>query len=114
MRFVLLSAVLFLPAAAWPEPPTDAQLAEAIKQLGDRNFAARERAMKLLWNAGDAAEKHLREAANSSDPEVVRRTRVLLDRIAYRIEPDTPNDVIRLMERFRAAAGVPSEQSLDR
>jgi tetratricopeptide (TPR) repeat protein len=112
MRFALLIAVSLVAAAVRAESPTDAQIAEAIKQLGDRNFAARERAMKLLWNAGGSAEKQLREAANSSDPEIVRRARVLLDRIAYRIDPDTPNEVVRLMERFRAAAGVPSEQSL--
>ena len=105
-----IAALLFVPACR-ADAPTEQQIREAIEQLGDSRFAVRERATKFLWNAGEAAGKHLAEAANSSDPEVVRRARILLDRIAYRVDPNTPRDVVELMEKFRAAAGIPSEQS---
>lgn len=105
-----VAAILFIPASR-ADAPTERQIRDAIGQLGDSRFAVRERAMKFLWSAGEAAEKPLAEAANSSDPEVVRRARVLLDRIAYRVDPDTPRDVVALMEKFRSAAGVPSDQS---
>jgi tetratricopeptide (TPR) repeat protein len=105
-----IAAILIIPASR-ADAPTERQIRDAIEQLGDSRFAVRERAMKLLWNAGEAAEKPLAEAANSSDPEVVRRARILLDRIAYRVDPETPRDVVALMEKFRSSTGVPSEQS---
>src|SRR5262249_47537509 len=93
------------------KPPSVEQIREAVKQLGDERFAVRQKAMKLLWAAGPAAEKELREAANSGDPEVARQARTLLERIAYRIEPGTPPEVVTLVQRFRNAQGVTSEQS---
>ncbi len=105
-----LVALWALPALR-AEPPTDQQIRDAIEELGALRFAVRERAMRFLWKAGEAAEKPLAEAANSSDPEVVRRARILLERFAYKVEPNTPRDVIDLMQKFRSADGVVSEQS---
>src|SRR5437867_3411922 len=86
--------LLAVPAAA--APPTEAEIKAAIQQLGDERFAVREKAMKALWQAGPAAEALLREALTNPDPEVVKRVRTLLDRILYRIEPDTPPEIVSM------------------
>src|ERR1700751_525254 len=94
-------------SAAPPTPPTDEQIRAAIKQLGDDQFLVREQAMQLLWNAGPKAEAALREASNHPDPETARRVRILIDRIAYRIEPNTPAEVVALMQKYKN--GSPQE-----
>ncbi|MFL5340702.1 MAG: hypothetical protein ACJ8F7_11175 [Gemmataceae bacterium] len=96
-------------AAGVAAPPTDEEIRQAVQRLGEAKFAERERATKLLWAAGPTAEKYLREVADSPDPEVKRRARMLLDRIAYRIDPGTPPEVITLMQRYRT--GTPEEQA---
>ena len=96
-------------AAPPSEPPTDDEIRQAVERLGHEKFSERERATKLLWAAGPAAEKALRAVADSTDPEVKRRARLLLDRIAFRIEPDAPPDVIAQMQRYRN--GAPEEQA---
>ena len=103
----LLSLLMCL--AGHGAPPSEAEIRQAVQRLGDPKFAERERATKLLWAAGPAAEKALREVVDNSDPEVKRRARLLLDRILYRVDPGTPPEVIALMERYRA--GTPEEQS---
>ena len=102
-RFGCLSACLFFCAAGIAAPPTDDEIRAAIKQLGHEKFAERERATKLLWSAGPAAEKALHEAIDDPEPEVRRRVRILYDRIMYRIEPGTPPEIIALMERYKVA-----------
>ncbi len=111
---VLLAGVALLVGSrvtAQPAKPTDEEIRKAVRDLSDARFAVRQRALKLLQHAGDAAEKPLREAANSGDPEVVRQARMLLDRILYRVDPDTPQAIIDLMNRFREADGAPTEQA---
>ena len=81
------------------ESPTDDEIRQAVERLGHEKFSERERATKLLWSAGPAAEKALRAVADSTDPEVKRRARLLLDRIAFRIEPDAPFEAIAQMQR---------------
>src|SRR5262249_22553624 len=113
MRTIFVTAALLVaaPVFAQPAKPTDDEIRRAVKDLGDERFAVRQRALKLLIHAGDAAEKPLREAANSRDPEVTRQARMLLDRIVYRVEPGTPQAVVDLMNRFRQADGVAAEQA---
>ena len=55
----------FVPAAA-----TEQEIAQAIRQLGDNEFAVREQASQFLWKAGKAAEPALKEALKSTDPEI--------------------------------------------
>lgn len=102
-RLIAVVVVSF-PMIAIAAPPSKEDLRRAVKQLGDENFASREKAMRLLWNAGVAAEPFLKEALNSADPEVARRARTLLDRIIYRIDPGTPAEIVTLVERYRNGA----------
>jgi predicted Zn-dependent protease len=98
-----LFAVALLAAEQPKTPPTKQQIAQWIKDLGDDDFDKREEASKKLWNAGPAAEAALVEAAKSKDEEVRRRTREILDKFKYGIYPDTPKNVVDLLNAYRAA-----------
>src|SRR5262245_37174600 len=105
----LAAALILFAVPALAAPPTDAEIKAAIKQLGDERFAVREKATKFLWQAGPAAEDLLREALSNPDPEVVKRVRTLLDRILYRIEPDTPAEIVAMMQKYKV--GTVDEQA---
>jgi len=87
-----------LPAGA-PTPSTES-VAEDIGRLGDESFKVREEAMRKLWAMGSSISPQLREALKSSDPEVIKRARFVLRRIDFEIGPDTPPDVIELVDKF--------------
>ncbi len=80
---------------------TPEEIARAVEQLGDDSFAVRERASKLLWQAGRAAEPALAQAAKSRDPEVAARARRILHSFRWGIYPDTPEEIVRLISQFR-------------
>ncbi len=83
------------------QPPTTEQIAVAIEQLGDERFAVREEATKFLWRAGHVAKSALERAANSEDREVSYRAGHILDRFRLGIFPDTPPEVIALINQYR-------------
>ncbi len=99
---------MLLSCAAWAEAPTDASgdtpaagIEEAIRDLGDDDFGVRQRATHSLWQAGESAEPALREAMQSTDPEVASRARWILDRLRFGLLPDTPHQLVGLIEQFR-------------
>jgi tetratricopeptide (TPR) repeat protein len=89
--------------AAPPPRPTAADIARWIKELGDNDFATREKASRKLWAAGEAAEDALRVAAASDDPEVKRRAGDILEKFKWGIYPDTPKEVLNLIIGYQAA-----------
>ncbi|MBI3830387.1 MAG: hypothetical protein HY291_12775 [Planctomycetes bacterium] len=69
----LCTLLCMRPAAAEepkPAAPTDAQIKEWIKQLGDAEFQKRNDARAALLKAGKAAIADLKAAQESTDPEV--------------------------------------------
>jgi tetratricopeptide (TPR) repeat protein len=82
-------------------PPTQAEIDKAASELGDKRFAVREKASKLLWEAGVAAEPALRKALQSGDAETVRRAQGLLDKFEWGIYPDTPAEIVTLISQFK-------------
>jgi tetratricopeptide (TPR) repeat protein len=107
----LLSAVA--PAHAAPAPkPTPEDIARWIRELGDNDFATREKASRKLWTAGDVAEAAVRQAANSDDPEVKRRASDILEKFRWGIYPDTPKDVLNLIISYQAAMAAPEKINL--
>ena len=82
-------------------PPSQDDIDRAVRQLGDDDFQVREQATRFLWSAGKAAEPALRGALKSGDPEVARRARTLLDRFQWGIYPDTPPEIVALVDRYR-------------
>lgn len=81
--------------------PSPGEIAQAVRDLGAANYGDRERATRLLWAAGAAAEDALRQATRSSDAEVVARARDLLDKIPFGITPDSPKEFVELIATAR-------------
>jgi tetratricopeptide (TPR) repeat protein len=98
----LAACTLLVAALPCPAAPTPEQVAEWVKQLGDDDFATREKASKLLWEAGKAAEPALRKAAESGDAETARRANEILEKFKFGIYPDTPPKLVALINQFRA------------
>jgi tetratricopeptide (TPR) repeat protein len=97
----LVMSVVHAPAAV--APSTETEIARAIEQLGAPDFRTRERATRLLWEAGRAAEAALQKAVESADPEVALRARELLTNLKYGIRPDTPPQIRELAVRYHAS-----------
>jgi tetratricopeptide (TPR) repeat protein len=95
-----LAVVSFLSAA--PAPSDKENIARWVMQLGDDDFARREEASAKLWAAGEAAEAALRAVADSSDAEVSRRARDILERFKWGIYPETPKKVVDLISRYQS------------
>ena len=94
------------PARALDSPataPTAAAIAKAVKELAHDQYRVRERATKFLWAAGRAAEPALREALKSKDLEVVSRAEFILEKFKWGLYPDTPKQVVDLIEQYRKA-----------
>jgi len=100
--------------AAGPTVTSGPEIASAVRDLGSRDFRRREEAMRRLWEAGPAAETALEEAATSRDAEVRGRARHILKKFEYGIYPDTPQAVIREIERFRGGGDEMRQDALER
>lgn len=100
-RFAALLTLVSISAFAAPNSPTPEQIQKAIDDLQSPRFPVRERASKVLWEAGVAAEPALREAAKSKDEETANRAKAILDKFDWGLYPDTPPEVARYIEKFR-------------
>jgi len=101
-------------ADAAEAPPSEQQIADAIRDLGHEQFTVREQASRFLIEAGRAAEPALNEALKSNDPEVVARARRILRRFMLGIYPDTPRDVVELIGKFYRGDADAKHAALDR
>jgi hypothetical protein len=105
MRFgspFLLVALAAMPATS-QTPPSPEAIARAVRDLGDKRFAVREKASQFLWTAGRAGERIILRALRDSDLETARRAHKLLDRFRWGIYPDTPPETTALIEQYRSA-----------
>jgi Tfp pilus assembly protein PilF len=89
------------PAKLTQKGPAPEEIQKAIEELGSPRFAVRERASKFLWDAGEAAEPALRNASNSKDEETSNRAKTILEKFDWGIYPDTPAEVIKLIDKFK-------------
>jgi tetratricopeptide (TPR) repeat protein len=111
-RWLPLGIVLVFaaPNSAISGAPGREQIARWVEQLGDNEFQRREEASQKLWEAGQAAESALEMVSNSADAEVARRARDILARFKWGIYPDTPKEIVRLINRYqngdRGASGA--------
>src|SRR5262249_8988857 len=67
------------------------------KQLGDDSFELREQATTALIALGGAAEAQLKEAAQSSDPEVKNRAVLCLSKLAKASSPSVIQAAARVL-----------------
>jgi len=88
MRRLAVIAVLVAAALAAAGPPMadPADVRALIKQLGSDDYTEREAASKRLDAIGPGVLTELRAAAQSDNPEIVRRARDLLRKIERRID----------------------------
>jgi tetratricopeptide (TPR) repeat protein len=96
----LATVVLALPTPR-AKAPAPAEIKKAIDDLASPRFAVRERASKVLWQAGAAAEPALREAAKSADEETANRAKAILEKFDWGLYPDTPPDLVKLIQKFQ-------------
>ena len=90
--------------------PEQARIAEAARQLGDPDFAVRQKATEDLWRAGAAAESELRAALKSADPEVRTRAAAVISRLRLGIRPETPPEIMVLIEQFLYGGSAPARR----
>jgi len=80
---------------------TEPSVSQLIAQLGDPDRQVREQASKELWSRGKTAGPAIRAAAESDDPEVARRAKILLRDFTYGLTPDAPREIFDLVEQYR-------------
>jgi len=78
--------------------------AALIEDLGDESYPVRVRASYELWELGGKVQEMLEEAEQSADPEVAMRAGELLRKIQLGILPDSPEEVVALVEQYDASA----------
>jgi hypothetical protein len=87
-------------------PAQDERIDKLIGQLGDQDFATRERATQQLSRGGPAIEAKLKAARESSDPEVALRAEsILRDRTSTR--SSLALSVLQLVKEKQLAVGLP-------
>ncbi|HEV8606857.1 MAG TPA: tetratricopeptide repeat protein [Tepidisphaeraceae bacterium] len=99
LAFILAALLLFTQS---PLPAADQKsIADAIAQLSDPDPRIRDQASKTLWQLGREAEPAILEAIKGDDPEIVARCRDILIDFKYGIYPDTPRDIVSLIQTYR-------------
>lgn len=71
-----------------PATPTDAQIKEWVKQLGDQEFQKRNEARAALVKAGLAALPELKAAQDSADPEIKKVAAEMLGQLQWLSLPE--------------------------
>ncbi len=100
-RCICALTLLLCGICAHGDEGQQSRIDQAILDLASHDFVRREAASHELWSAGHAAEPALRQALRSSDPEVVFRVRGILADFSYGLLPDTPKELLTLLEQYR-------------
>jgi hypothetical protein len=74
--------------------------ADWIRELSSERHSTRIAAEKKLWKAGDAVTAELEKVASGGNPEAALRASKLLRYIQWGLTPETPEEIIKLTERF--------------
>jgi len=78
-----------------------AEIERAIADLGSPVFVVRERASRILWNAGAEAEPALEKAVRESDDfEIAYRAQQLLQSFQLGLYADTPVEIVSIIGQF--------------
>lgn len=91
--------------AAEPSADEKTPIGELVKGLGAGDFAARDAASSALVKIGQKALGPLREAAKSSDPEVVQRAGQAVAAIETQVRAGVVNKLKRIPAAARAVIG---------
>lgn len=94
-------AALLAPPADPPAPAEESPDPLAlVGRLASESYHEREAATQELWDMGERGLEALRTAQDSQDPEVAYRARRLVRRIQTGITPDTPPEIVQLVEAY--------------
>lgn len=114
-RYLLVALILACGsnsnAAPVPEV-TQEQIDRWVRELGDENFEVREKASEELWKVGERAEKAVEKALASKDAEVRRRAQELLDKFQWGIYPDTPKELVELVQQYKSGPGANQTETI--
>ncbi len=97
IAFVLLTGVRSLAAQS------DPSIGELVADLSSESYQDREEATRMLWEMGEETIQALREARMSDDPETSMRAAQILAKVELAITPNTPPDILALIEAYRTA-----------
>lgn len=98
-RVLALLIFLATPPFSLAADPTPEEL---VRDLGSSVFSVREKASKALWQLGEKARPAVTNATQSTDPEVAKRARDILEKFDWGIFPDTPAEVLQHIRDFRS------------
>lgn len=85
-------------------------LAELSKGLGSDDFKKRYAATQEIWELGDSAFDFLVDLEKNKDPELALRASRLLHKLRCGIRPDTPADIVEMLEEYLTADQVAKER----
>ncbi len=80
---------------------TPDEIMAAIAKLDSEDFVERENTQTALWKAGAQAESALEEVVKSGSAEARFRASRVLERFRFGIYPDTPKEIVALVQSFR-------------
>ncbi|MCU0794798.1 MAG: hypothetical protein MUF31_02575 [Akkermansiaceae bacterium] len=104
MRAALALLCLVSTSVAAPsEQAKPVDSSELIRDLGDDRYPVRVRASHELWSRGESALPLLEKAIQSPDPEVAARARDVHRKIRIGILPESPPEVVALVEQYDSA-----------
>ncbi|MDC0048765.1 hypothetical protein OAL09_05430 [Verrucomicrobia bacterium] len=88
------------------------QILKAIEQLSSDDFKLREKAMQEVWQMGHAAEPFLKEAIKNGNAEMRYRGNKILEEFNLGIYPETPKNIVKLVNQFRKGGGAEREMAI--
>ena len=94
LRFLIIAATLATATAQ------NTPIEEALKKLSSEESQERNEAFQTIWKAGKDSLDRLKTLVASEDPEVARRANLLLQRITLHLTPDSPPEVIKLIDEY--------------
>src|SRR5688572_26596719 len=126
MRIALLAAVVFtlpIPLLAAVDPPAtttestdelDARISRLINELGDPEYATRERAQRELARLGLDAFEALTAAKDASDVEIASQARYLVRQIRFEwVRPSDPPELSDILKAYEGQTADDREMKIN-
>ncbi len=110
--FGLLCVFAVQAVSAAIEPEGELQPKEDIVVLGAETFAEREQAGRQLWERGEESRNLLTALSLSDDPEQAWRARRLLRWVDLEMTPETPQEIVDLVESYLIAPTAKEREAL--
>lgn len=100
----ILFAMFLIPSQVYSEI-SEAEIKEAVKNLGHNDWDIREEASEVLFKAGKKAIPFLRKAAESKDREVQNRALKILKKYESGVSVNTNKEIKELYDKYFNSVG---------